>query len=436
MNCKFLDELHNLVSIKGQSFDERYTAKGSLVYLSNQPSIMKFRIGPGILVAAAFIGPGTVTICTLAGAKFGYSLLWVLILAVVATVVLQEMAARIGLVTQKGLARVIKDEITVTFFRHVVLALILMAIVLGNTAYEAGNIAGASLGVEAITGTDYKMIVPILIGAIAFLLLFSGSYKVLERFFTGLVLLMSISFLLAAIITRPDLTELGKGLLYAEIPPESIFIILAVVGTTIVPYNLFLHASLVNEKWSGAEHIGNMRRDTLVSVLLGGLVSMAVVVAAAAIPGSEVNSGADLAKGLAPLYGQAARYGMGIGLFAAGITSAITAPLAAAIVANSCFGWQAGMKDWRFRLVWIVVLVSGVVSLTTGFSPIEVIAFAQASNGLVLPLIAIILLLLVNRKKMMRGFGNSAVHNILASFIVILIIILGAKAIYQVLGIS
>ena len=130
-------------------------------------------IGPGTLVAAAFIGPGTVTICTKAGAQFGFSLLWAMLISIIATIVLQEMAARVGIITQKGLAEIIKEQIQHPLLRQFVVALILGAIVIGNAAYEAGNISGAALGMQ-LFGSQYAAVYPILIGLVAAILLFIG----------------------------------------------------------------------------------------------------------------------------------------------------------------------------------------------------------------------------------------------------------------------
>ncbi len=392
------------------------------------------KMGPGVLVAAAFIGPGTITTCTLAGVGFGFSLLWAMLFSIIATVILQEMSARLGIVTQRGLADVIKSELTRPIFRMLVIGIILGAIVLGNTAYEGGNIGGASLGLEALFGTEYSISYPFIIGGLAFGLLYVGNYRLLEKVFVGLVLVMSCSFLVTAIITKPSLGGILQGMFVPRVPTNSILTIIALVGTTVVPYNLFLHASLVSEKWKSAEDLPLVRRDTFVAIVLGGLVSMAVIIAAAAIPSNEVASAMDLAKGLEPLYGRAAKYFMGIGLFAAGVTSAITAPLAAAYVANSCFGWKAGLKDPKFKLVWIAILFLGVLSLSFGIKPIEIIQFAQISNGLLLPAIAIFLLWVVNRPNVMGKYRNGMVQNIFGILIIALTLILGALTILKVLG--
>ncbi len=392
------------------------------------------KIGPGVLVAAAFIGPGTVTACTLAGVEFGYALLWAMLLSIIATIVLQEMSARLGIITQRGLADVIKEELKTPWVRYIVIGVILGAIVIGNAAYEAGNIGGAALGMEAIFGQSFIDYYPLFIGISAFALLYFGSYKVLEKALVSLVIVMSLSFLVTAIITKPNIVEILKGMFVPSMPENSILTVIALVGTTVVPYNLFLHASLVSEKWKSKEDLKDAKRDTFISITLGGLVSMAIIVAASTIPNKEISSVMDLAKGLEPLYGDSAKYFMGIGLLAAGVTSAITAPLAAAYVVNSCFGWKAGLKDVKFKMVWMVILGLGVFFLSFDIKPIEVIKFAQVANGILLPVIAIFLLWIVNRVSVMGAYKNTVSQNILGLVIITLAVILGAKSILKVFG--
>lgn len=393
------------------------------------------KIGPGVLVAAAFIGPGTVTACSLAGVKFGYALLWAMLLSIIATLVLQEMSARLGIITQKGLAEVIKEELKTKWIRNLLIGIILAAIIIGNTAYEAGNIGGATLGLEALFGTEYLQLYPFVIGFFAFILLYIGNYKTLEKVFVSLVIIMSLSFVLTALITKPDLAAIFKGLFIPSVPEEGILTIIALVGTTVVPYNLFLHASLVSEKWKSDKDLKIAKRDSFISIALGGLVSMAIIIAATSIKGNAVTNVMDLAAGLEPLYGNWAKYFMGIGLFAAGITSSITAPLAAAYVANSIFGWQASMKDIRFKSVWIFILVVGVTFMSLGYKPVKIIEFAQIANGLLLPIIATFLVWVVNKISVMREFKNTVLQNTIGIIIIILTLILGAKSIFKVLGI-
>jgi NRAMP (natural resistance-associated macrophage protein)-like metal ion transporter len=396
-------------------------------------------IGPGPLVAAAFIGPGTVTLCTLAGVNFGYTLLWAMVLSVFATIVLQEMAARLGIVSQKGLSEVIRQEIKSPIVRGFAIVLILSAIVIGNAAYEAGNISGGALGVQAIFGNptlelfDLQLtIIPMLIGFLAFILLYIGNYKVLERVLVVLVILMSLAFLTTAIITKPNLLEIFKGMVIPKFPKKSILTIIGLIGTTVVPYNLFLHASLAKTKWKDKSDLHFAKKDTIIAVILGGIVSMCIIVSASAIPSQDISNVSDLAKGLEPLFGLNAKYFLSIGLFAAGITSAITAPLAAAFVASGCLGWNTNLKSKRFRAVWIFILGLGVVFSSIGFKSIEIIKFAQVANGLLLPVIAGFLLWVVNKSSVLGIYKNSKLQNVLGVVILLVTIFLGVKGVLSV----
>lgn len=396
-------------------------------------------IGPGVLVSAAFIGPGTVTVCTLAGVTFQYALLWALLLSTIACLVLQEMAARLGVISQKGLSECIRDEIRNPVLKVIALILIFSAIVVGNAAYEAGNITGAVLGITAITGPlSLQMggfalnLWSVVIGTVAFVLLAMGNYKVLERVFIGLVVLMSISFIITAILTRPDLGELLSGLFIPSTGSAGILTVIALVGTTVVPYNLFLHASLVGEKWKDPSQLGVARKELRIAIILGGAVSMAIVISAAAPGLTRVESAADLAVGLQPLLGKFATWFVALGLLAAGITSSITAPLAAAYVVKGCLGWKNGLNSKKFKSVWAVILLLGVFFSSLRFQPIELIQFAQVTNGLLLPIIAIFLFWIVNKASVLGEHKNTLKQNIFGILIIGITIFLGAKSIYTV----
>ena len=390
-------------------------------------------IGPGVLIAAAFIGPGTVTLCTIAGASFGYSLIWAIILSTFSTIVLQEMSLRIGLVTRMNLAEVIRTSIKSVLLNRFIILLIISSILIGNAAYEAGNITGASLGISAIFNNQSFNYFPVLIGIIAFIILYQGDYKIIEGSLIFLVIVMSLSFFITAIITKPDITNLLNGIFKPKINSDNLIIILGLIGTTVVPYNIFLHSSLVSEKWNSINKLKVARLESFISILLGGIVSLSIIITAASVPNQNVTDVMDLAKGLEPLYGKFAIYFLGLGLFASGITSSITAPLAAAYVAKSCFGWNDSLKSRRFRLVWFFILLTGVFISMININPIEIIKFAQFSNSLLLPIIAIILLWLINNKNIISSEYNYSYQNVLGFFIVIISIILGSKGLISLL---
>ncbi len=396
-------------------------------------------IGPGTLITAAFIGPGTVTVCTLAGVKFGYTLLWALALSIIACIVLQEMAARLGIITQKGLSEVLKSQFKNKVVRWILISIIISAIFIGNAAYEAGNISGGVLGLSTILGSPYVDLngfslnyVSLIIGVLAFILLYIGNYKILERSLIILVLFMSLAFIVTAIVTKPSLSSIFKGFV-PDLESEKLFTIIGLIGTTVVPYNLFLHASLVKEKWNKSTDLPTARKDTIIAIILGGLMSMAIIIAGAAIQNTEVNNAADLAKSLEPIFGSTAKYILSIGLFAAGITSAITAPLAAAYVVKGCLGWDVGLKSRKFRGVWMFILLLGVVFSSLGIKSIEIIQFAQIANGLLLPIIAGFLLWVMNKKNLLGDYVNSNIQNILGFLILIVTVFLGARSVWKVI---
>ena len=400
-------------------------------------------IGPGPLIAAAFIGPGTVTVCTLAGVNFGFSLLWAMVLSTIATIVLQEMSARLGLISQKGLSEVIRDEIKTPFLKVFAVGLILFAIVVGNAAYEAGNITGGVLGLETIIenpkfnigGFSIKGL-NILIGLVAFALLYLGNYNLIEKIMIFLVILMSLSFLITAIITKPDFLTVFKNMFIPQVPEKSILTIMALIGTTVVPYNLFLHTSLVKEKWQKPSDLKLVRKDTKIAVILGGIVSMSIIISATSITAQHVVNASDLAKGLEPLFGNFATYFLAIGLFAAGITSAITAPLAAAFVASGCLGWSTHMKDSKFRYVWMFILLLGMILSSLEIKPIELIKFAQVANGILLPLIAGFLIWVANKSSVLGIYKNSVLQNIAAFIIFGISILLSFVSLHNVLNLN
>ena len=397
------------------------------------------KLGPGILVTAAFIGPGTITTASAAGANFGFLLLWALLFSVVATIVLQEMAARLGIVTGAGLAEALRSSFHGPV-RVLVIALILGAIAFGNAAYQAGNIIGASLGLEALFGMN-RAVWCILTGILAFALLSIGVYKVLEKFLIVLVLLMSVVFITTMVLVKPNVMGILSGLFTPSLPEGSLLTVVALIGTTVVPYNLFLHSSAVAEKWDSSvplpTALKESRADTTISVSIGGFITLAIMItAAAAFFGSSTEfSAANMAQQLEPVLGAGAKYFFAAGMLAAGISSAVTAPLAAAYATCGALGWSRDMADPRFRTVWAAILVAGTLAAASGGSPVQTILFAQAANGILLPVSAIFLLVIMNREKLLGDQRNGVSANILGGIVVAIASALGALKLLQISGV-
>ena len=395
--------------------------------------------GPGFLVTAAFIGPGTITTASVAGARFGYALLWALAFSIFATLILQEMSARLGLVSREGLGEALRTSFSNRFARFICIFLVIAAIAVGNAAFQAGNLTGAALGLEALTGLPRGAWV-LVVGLAAFALLSIGAYKWIERALVALVGLMSVVFLVTMIIVRPNLGFILDGIFVPGIPDGSLLTILALVGTTVVPYNLFLHANAVGQKWpkelSITQALKASRVDTFFSIILGGLITMAVIVTAATFfeRGSMIESATMMAEQLEPLLGPAAKYFFALGLVAAGLTSAVTAPLAAAYATAGAMGWSLDLKDRRFRAVWSAIILVGMVLALAGGSPVAIIIFAQATNGLLLPLVAVFLLIAMNRKDLLGRYRNNTAANLLGGAVVIAVAGLGICKLLQVAG--
>ena len=272
--------------------------------------VQKFKnVGPGALVAAGFIGPGTVTTCTVSGASYGYTMLWALLFATVATIIFQEMASRVGIVSGKGLGENIRDRIPNKALMWIAIVIVLIAIFVGNIAYETGNITGGILGIQAVL-PDVPMIpIVIVLGILAFVAMWIGSYKVVEVILTAIVVFMGVVFFVTAIASSPDWGAIATGLFVPTLPEEGskgILTAVGLIGTTIVPYNLFLHASGASERFKDPEQVSDARFDTVLSIGLGGIISMAILICAAAnIYGTDtvVTNGKDMALALQPLLG-------------------------------------------------------------------------------------------------------------------------------------
>ncbi len=386
-------------------------------------------IGPGLVVTAAFIGPGTVTAATVAGANHGSTLLWALLFATVATIVLQEMSARLGLTTGSGLGQALRSVGKAPWIGVALAGLAATAIVSGAAAYEAGNLTGAALGLEAATGLPLSTWAAI--GSlVAAGLLWTGQYRIVERVLATCVAVMGLVFLATAVMVAPRITELASGLFGFRLPTGADLTALALVGTTIVPYNLFLHAAAVRERWQGPEDLNAARLDLVLAIGLGGIVSAAIVVtAAAALDGAAVENASDMAAQLEPLLGPWAGHAFVLGYAAAGISSAITAPLAAAYTVLDALGRGRNVRTGLARTVSLGCVGVGAALALIGLRPIPLIVFAQVVNGLILPIIALVLVIAMNDRSRLGVHVNGWKGNVAGAVVVLLSAVLGVRAV-------
>jgi Mn2+/Fe2+ NRAMP family transporter len=382
------------------------------------------------VIAAAFIGPGTVTAAASAGSSHGYSLLWALLFSSAACLLLQEASARITVVSGRDLGQALRRRHGEGLTGLALLALVLGAIVFGCAAYEVGNVLGGVSGAALESGFPLPLLT-LGSGFVAALLLWFGAPRTVARLLSLFVAVMGVAFLITAWRLGPPPSALLSGALVPRFPEGSGLLVLGLVGTTVVPYNLFLGSGLAR-----GQSLPELRFGLSVAVLLGGLISMAILVTGAAVQG-EFGFGS-LAAVLGQRLGEWARYLFATGLFVAGLSSAITAPLAAAITARSLFSgedrqdgdprWNG--RSWRFRAVWLFVLGVGVGFGLAGVRPIPAILLAQALNGILLPLVALFLLLAVNDRRLMGASGlNGPAANLLLGSAVAVTVLLGAAGV-------
>ena len=370
------------------------------------------------VIAAAFIGPGTVTTAVSAGATAGYGLLWALVFSTVACFILQEAAARLPILRDQSLGEALARQFG---NNHTVRIAIAGMVIMGCIAYEGGNLSGANLGIGLLAGEALAWPL-LLMGAIAALLLYTLSYQWLARVLGIMVAGMGLFFFWLLWQLPIDWAAVAK----AAVTPDfggSTVMVLGLVGTTIVPYNLFLGSGISREK-----DLGGMRLGLAVAIGLGGLLSMALL-----LTGAQLSSNKEVLEGLHQLlsreYGMVGRYILPLGLLAAGFTSTITAPFAAAITAGSVSGSTDPAWSDRgpfFRIIWGVVLGFGLLMSLLGMKPVPLIIMAQAFNGLLLPVVGIFLYRIINQPG--REGRNPLWLNVLMGIIVWVTTLLGLRS--------
>ena len=388
------------------------------------------RVSPGSLVTAAVIGPGTITTCIKAGYTQSYSLLSVMIVATVIAIVIQYYAAKVGVITQHGVSRNIRMMVNSKIGRLIACVLVISAIFIGNCAFEAGNITGAALGVQLMFHSASPSIFIIGISFITGVLLWKGHFALMQNALKILVLLMAICFVVAALLVAPSLSNILCEMFSMDFD-GNVLLIGALIGTTVGPYNIFLHSEAASQLWHSPRDLKDMMIDTIVSISIGGVISCCIIIVSAATANTlEIQDLTimNFSKSLELPLGIVGHRIFLIGLFAAGISSAITAPLAAAYtITELCTEKPVGTKSGLFRFIWITVLLSGLlVSLVLGSSPANLILFAQYANALILPLIMLFLLYCLNSKNM-GTYKNKPFANFVISIMILVCILLSLR---------
>lgn len=399
------------------------------------------QLGPGMMVAGAFIGTGTLTTAIVAGSKFGYTLLWASVtFAVILVIVLQTMVARLAMASGKTLAQLVRSKLGIWMS-----IIAVVAIFGGNIVYSVGNVNGIALATEDLPGGFSPVVWITIVTALYWLLLMTGKFHILEKIVSALVVIMGVVFIIDMIISSPDYGQVALGLVVPQFSMSQIVLVTGLIGTTVVPYNLYLHSSAVLERgWHlNPKGFASMARtDTVVPVFLGGIVTMSVGVVAASVLNPKflegqvsVSSAADMSAALEPVLGPMAYICFNVGLFAAAVSSMPMAALSASYVTTESFGMSISLKAPGFRTIFtIVAWLPVVIFAVMDSSPITTIIAAQSINGMLLPITAVFILIFVNRKSIMGDLKNTWWLNIFATVAVAFVCVLGAVNIVQALG--
>ncbi len=384
-------------------------------------------LGPGIITGSVDNDAGGITTYSIAGAQYGYGLIWTLIPSFIVLVVIQEMNARMGIVTGKGLADLIRENagIKITFF--IFIGLLLTGI--GNTTTEFAGVAG-SMEVFGIT----KYISVPVVAVMVWLLVVKGTYKIAERIF--LIFSMSLlTYIVSAIMGKPDWKEIGSAVINPklEISTGSMTMIIALVGTTIAPWMQFYMQSTVIEKGLKMKHYKYTVADLVVGCVITVVVAFFIMVACGSTlypNGIVINEAKDAAMSLRPLAGNLASYVFAFGLFIASIFSATILPLATAYFVCEAFGFETGIdKKWdearEFYILYTGILIISVVIILIPNAPlIPISLWSQVINGILLPVVLISMMILVNKSKIMGNYVNGRTTNIIGWGAVIILIAL------------
>ena len=373
-------------------------------------------LGPGIITGSVDNDAGGITTYSVAGAMYGYGLIWTLIPSFIVLLVVQEMNARMGIVTGKGLSDLIRENagMKITFF--IFIGLLFSNV--GNTTTEFAGVAGSM----EIFGVSKYISVPVT-AILVWILVVKGTYQIAERIF----LIFSVSLLtyvVSALMSKPDWSEIGSSIVHPrlEMNTQSLAMVIALVGTTIAPWMQFYMQSSVIEKGLTMKNF----RFTLIDIVVGCIVTVVVAFFIMVACGStlypngiQINEAKDAAMALKPLAGRLASHVFAFGLFVASVFSATILPLATAYYVSEAFGFEAGIdKKWdeakEFYVLYTGILViSAIIILIPGAPLIQISIWSQVLNGILLPVVLVCMILLINNKKIMGNYTNSTLQNII-----------------------
>jgi len=371
------------------------------------------------VISAAFIGPGTITTAVSAGSKFKLDLLWAVGFATLACIVVQETAARITISSGMSLGETFRIRFGDRWGKLLQFAMGWI-VISGCAAFEAGNLVGAVAGLSLVTNTNATYLMLILSFAAGVLLWLERPYWI-SGLMMVLVGLMGVAFIYLAFTSHYSFDQILSSLYKPSFPNGSLVLVLGLIGTTIVPYNIFLGSGI-----SSQQSIPLMRIGLIVSVLLGGAITAFILIAGTLVP--DFSTFNELMISFKNEIGTTGVVALSAGLFGAGFSSLITAPYAASVIASTVFGW----RKWRVFLVWSLVIITGLIFGISEFKPVSLIITVQALNGIILPFLIFILIVIVNDKRIVpQQFRPGIVYNFLLIFIFGAVTIISGYHVYN-----
>lgn len=379
-------------------------------------------MGPGIITGNVDNDANGIATYSVAGATFGYRLLWTLILSTLALAIVQEMVARMGAVTGKGLADLIRER-----FRVRLTVFIMLVLVVANWANTVGDFAGVA-GAMEIFGITRYLAVP-LAALLVWLLVVRGSYRVVERVFLAATVIY-VTYVISAVLGRPPWGQVLREMVTPSFQFDRPYLALVIglIGTTIAPWMQFYQQAAVVDKGIGERDYRLARWDTYLGVVSLNVVAFFIIVATAATlfaQGVTISTAADAAAALRPLAGPYAAGLFALGLLNAGLFSVAIIPLSTAYAVCEAFGWEAGLdRSPREAPVFVglftaMIVVSALVILLPGVPLIPVMLFSQVLNGVLLPLVLVFLILLTGDREIMGRYRNSSLFSLLAWVLVV-----------------
>jgi len=385
-------------------------------------------MGPGIITGNVDNDANGIATYSVAGASFGYGLLWTLFLSTFALAVVQEMVGRMGAVTGKGLADLIRER-----FRARLTMLVMTLLVIANWANTVGDFAGVAGAMEVFNASRY-FVIP-LAALLVLLLVVRGNYRVVERVFLGATLIYG-TYIVSAILARPPWGEVLRATVTPSFRWDPAFVAMSigVVGTTIAPWMQFYQQAAVVDKGLTADEYRYTRLDTYLGMITTNVIAFFIVVACGAtlfVHGVEIRDARDAALALAPLAGRYASILFALGLLNAAVFSVAIIPLSTAYAVCEAFGWEAGLdRSVRdapvfFGIFGTMVVASGLFVLIPGLPLVRVMLLSQILNGILLPFILVFLLVLANDAHLMGAYRNSPWFNGVAVVTVAVMIGLG-----------